>query len=189
MERRDREHPAPCRVCVAMKDEYHVCGRRPGHTTAFTCAHVCSVSLPTTEYWLLPLSCVCTEIQSEKSRGFTSPTPKWALSSPHAQGRSLFIANPNPIPLPWSVISWRATAKGNGACNGNHFHTRIGWRRRFRTQFDSQEQYHAAAGGWPEARWPWTIVHLSPTFSKVIEYLAMSSFCRPHRHGSIRQNA
>ena len=61
-----------------------------------------------------------------------------------------------------------------------HFHsTRIGWRRRFRTQFDSQEQYHAAAGGWPEARWAWTIVHLSPTFSKVIEYLAMSSFCRP----------
>jgi len=45
----------------------------------------------------------------EKNRGFTAATPKWALSSPHAQGRSLFIANPNHIPLPSRDIL---------ACNG-----------------------------------------------------------------------
>ena len=90
----NRVHVRTCGLCVRL------CPSRPTvYSSTEYCVSVCNAHC-------------CHDAQdpqTQKNRGFTAPTPKWALSSPHAQGRSLLIANPNHIPLPSRDIL---------ACNG-----------------------------------------------------------------------
>ena len=84
-----------------------MCGRRPGHTTAFMCAHVCSVSVCVP---LAPLSTLLLSTVRECVQCAQDPERKIAVSQPqHQSGHShhptlrdalFFIANPNHIPLP-----------------------------------------------------------------------------------------